>query len=108
MASSYNKLTAEQVRANYHQQFFVADLQPPAGRNFNLGEGKVVQPYVRAAYVHEFAKNNEVKVNDNVFNNDLSGARGELGIRILRGMVLWDFLLDFSGRVQKTIDWLGN
>ncbi|GAB6403397.1 hypothetical protein [Pseudomonas sp. MHK4] len=29
MASSYNKLTAEQVRANYHQQFFVADLQPP-------------------------------------------------------------------------------
>jgi outer membrane autotransporter protein len=82
MASSYNKLTAEQVRANYHQQFFVADLQPPAGRNFNLGEGKVVQPYVRAAYVHEFAKNNEVKVNDNVFNNDLSGARGELGTGI--------------------------
>jgi outer membrane autotransporter protein len=53
-----------------------------AGRNFNLGEGKVVQPYVRAAYVHEFAKNNEVKVNDNVFNNDLSGARGELGTGI--------------------------
>ena len=40
------------------------------------------RPYVRAAYVHEFAKNNEVKVNDNVFNNDLSGARGELGTGI--------------------------
>ncbi|WP_448632905.1 MULTISPECIES: autotransporter outer membrane beta-barrel domain-containing protein [Pseudomonas fluorescens group] len=49
------------------------------GRNFNLGEGKVVQPYLRAAYAHEFAKNNEVKVNDNAFNNDLSGSRGELG-----------------------------
>lgn len=50
-----------------------------AGRNFHLGEGKVIQPYVRAAYVHEFAKNNEVEVNSNVFNNDLSGSRGELG-----------------------------
>lgn len=53
-----------------------------AGRNFDLGEGKMVQPYVRAAYVHEFAKNNEVEVNDNVFNNDLSGSRGELGAGI--------------------------
>lgn len=44
-----------------------------AGRNFNLGEGKVVQPYIRAAYVREFAKNNQVKVNHNAFNNDLSG-----------------------------------
>jgi outer membrane autotransporter protein len=50
-----------------------------AGRNFKLGEGKVVQPYVRAAYVHEFARNNEVEVNHNGFNNDLSGSRGELG-----------------------------
>jgi outer membrane autotransporter protein len=53
-----------------------------AGRNFKLGEGKIVQPYVRAAYVHEFAKNNEVEVNKNVFNNDLSGSRGELGAGI--------------------------
>lgn len=29
MASAYNKLTAEQVRANYREQFFVADLQAP-------------------------------------------------------------------------------
>ncbi|MFP3514885.1 autotransporter outer membrane beta-barrel domain-containing protein [Pseudomonas sp. SIMBA_077] len=50
-----------------------------AGRNFELGDGKVVQPYVRVAYVHEFAKNNEVQVNNNTFNNDLSGSRGELG-----------------------------
>lgn len=50
-----------------------------AGRNFDLGQGRFVQPYLRAAVVHEFAKNNEVKVNNNVFNNDLSGTRGELG-----------------------------
>ncbi|MDO7897846.1 autotransporter outer membrane beta-barrel domain-containing protein [Pseudomonas citrulli] len=49
------------------------------GRNFNLGEGKVIQPYLRAAYVHEFANNSKVKVNDYSFNNDLSGSRGELG-----------------------------
>lgn len=49
------------------------------GRNFNLGGGKVVQPYLRAAYVHEFADNNDIKVNDNRFTNDLSGSRGELG-----------------------------
>jgi len=50
-----------------------------AGRNFTLDDGTVLQPYVRAAYVHEFANNNEVQVNSNVFNNDLSGSRGELG-----------------------------
>ncbi|WP_256580729.1 autotransporter outer membrane beta-barrel domain-containing protein [Pseudomonas sp. QTF5] len=53
-----------------------------AGRNFNLGENKTVQPYIRVAYVHEFAKNNEVEVNNNVFNNNLSGSRGELGTGI--------------------------
>ena len=50
-----------------------------AGRTFEMSDGKVVQPYVRVAGVHEFAKNNEVQVNNNVFNNDLSGSRGELG-----------------------------
>ncbi|WP_256600442.1 MULTISPECIES: autotransporter outer membrane beta-barrel domain-containing protein [unclassified Pseudomonas] len=53
-----------------------------AGRNFALQDGKVLQPYVRVAGVHEFAKNNEVQVNNNVFNNDLSGSRGELGAGI--------------------------
>ena len=49
------------------------------GRTFDLGEGGYAQPYAKAAYVHEFAKNNEVQVNDNLFNNDLSGSRGEVG-----------------------------
>jgi len=57
-----------------------------AGRNFDLGENRIVQPYVRAAYVHEFAKNNEVKVNNYVFNNDLSGSRGELGVGVAMSM----------------------
>ncbi|HEY0286111.1 MAG TPA: autotransporter outer membrane beta-barrel domain-containing protein [Pseudomonas sp.] len=50
-----------------------------AGRNFTLSNGSIAQPYVRIAGAHEFAKNNEVQVNNNVFNNDLSGSRGELG-----------------------------
>lgn len=50
-----------------------------AGRNFTMAGGSVVQPYVRVAGVHEFAKSNEVQVNNNTFNNDLSGSRGELG-----------------------------
>ncbi|MBD1552260.1 autotransporter outer membrane beta-barrel domain-containing protein [Pseudomonas typographi] len=49
------------------------------GRRIELGEGRSVQPYVRAAYAHEFAKRNDVSINDNRFNNDLSGSRGELG-----------------------------
>lgn len=49
------------------------------GRNFDLGQGRTVQPYLRAAVAHEFANNNDVEVNNNVFHNDLSGSRGELG-----------------------------
>ncbi|MBT2341803.1 MULTISPECIES: autotransporter outer membrane beta-barrel domain-containing protein [Pseudomonas] len=70
-----NGLSAEGDRTHS----LLGKLGATAGRNFNLGEGKVVQPYVRIAYAHEFANNNEVKVNDNKFNNDLSGSRGELG-----------------------------
>lgn len=49
------------------------------GRNFEMSQGGVVQPYLRAAYVHEFINNNDVKVNSNRFSNDLSGSRLELG-----------------------------
>ncbi|UZE20311.1 autotransporter outer membrane beta-barrel domain-containing protein [Pseudomonas sp. B21-054] len=52
------------------------------GRDMQLDNGATVQPYVRAALAHEFSKNNEVKVNNNVFNNDLSGSRAELGAGI--------------------------
>ena len=73
-----NGLSAEGDRT----RSLLGKLGATAGRDFNLGDGKVIQPYVRVAYVHEFAKNNEVKVNNVVFNNDLSGSRGELGAGI--------------------------
>lgn len=50
-----------------------------AGRNVRLQGGTVIQPYVKAAVAHEFAKANRVQVNDNLFNNDLSGSRAEFG-----------------------------
>lgn len=49
------------------------------GRNFDLGEGRYVQPYVRLAYAHEFVGDNDVQVNGHRFDNDLAGSRGELG-----------------------------
>ena len=49
------------------------------GRNLQLRNGVVWQPYVRAALAHEFSKSNEVQVNNNVFNNDLSGSRVKVG-----------------------------
>lgn len=61
---------------------FLGKVGMTGGRNFTLDDGTVLQPYVRLAMAHEFAKNNEVQVNNNVFNNDLSGSRGELGAGI--------------------------
>ncbi|WP_422403934.1 autotransporter outer membrane beta-barrel domain-containing protein [Pseudomonas sp. GZD-209] len=49
------------------------------GRTFALADGGFVQPYVKAAYAHEFARDNQVRVNDTRFANDLSGSRIELG-----------------------------
>ncbi|BBP57877.1 autotransporter outer membrane beta-barrel domain-containing protein [Pseudomonas sp. St316] len=72
-----NGLSAEGSRSHS----LLAKAGATAGRNFKWDD-KVVQPYVRAAYVHEFANNNDVKVNDNRFNNDLSGSRGELGLGV--------------------------
>ena len=61
----------------------LAEAGMTVGRNFALGNGRVVQPYVRAAVLHEFINNNRVTVNENnVFNNDLSGTRGQLGVGV--------------------------
>ncbi|MBK0156039.1 autotransporter outer membrane beta-barrel domain-containing protein, partial [Pseudomonas sp. S75] len=49
------------------------------GRTVPLQSGGFVQPYVKVAAAREFARNNEVKINDNTFHDDLSGARLELG-----------------------------
>lgn len=52
------------------------------GRTVQLCKGRQVQPYVRLAYAHEFVGSNEVKVNDNRFDNDLSGSRAEFGMGV--------------------------
>lgn len=49
------------------------------GKTIHLDEGRIVQPYLKAALAHEFVNDNKVHVNDNRFNNDLSGSRGEIG-----------------------------
>lgn len=49
------------------------------GRDIDLGGGQILQPYLKAAVVHEFAKDNDVKVNNTTFDNDLSGSRLALG-----------------------------
>ncbi|WP_312936448.1 autotransporter outer membrane beta-barrel domain-containing protein [Pseudomonas sp.] len=50
-----------------------------AGRTFDKGEGRMIQPYVRVAAAHEFINSNRVRINDNSFDNDLAGSRAELG-----------------------------
>ncbi|WP_338746487.1 autotransporter outer membrane beta-barrel domain-containing protein [Pseudomonas putida] len=50
-----------------------------AGRTFDYGEGRMIQPYLRAAVAHEFVNGNQVRVNGNSFHNDLAGTRAELG-----------------------------
>lgn len=49
------------------------------GRTVQTEAGNMLQPYLRLAYVHEFAQGNQVKVNGHRFANDLSGGRMEAG-----------------------------
>ena len=49
------------------------------GHEFQLDDGTLIKPYLRAAMVHEFANNNKVTVNNQTFNNDLSGSRTKYG-----------------------------
>ena len=81
------------------------------GRTVELGEGRVIQPYVRVAYAHEFASNNAVRVNDNRFNNDLSGSRGELGAGVsvsLAQSLQLHVDLDYSNGEQIEQPWGAN
>lgn len=57
----------------------IGEVGVTAGRNFQLESGSVLQPYLKAAVAHEFDQSNKVFVNDNSFNNDLSGSRLKLG-----------------------------
>ena len=76
------------------------------GKTFTLSEGRHVQPYVRLAYAHEFVDDNEVKVNANRFNNDVSGSRGEIGTGVAvsfndRLQLHADFDYASGGRVEQ-------
>ena len=62
-----------------HTHSVLGKLGVTVGRDFVLDSGSVVQPYLRGAVAHEFAKNNKVSVNNQAFNNDLSGSRAEFG-----------------------------
>ncbi|SEC39092.1 outer membrane autotransporter barrel domain-containing protein [Pseudomonas jessenii] len=81
------------------------------GRNFTWAQGKTVQPYLRAAYVHEFAKNSDVEVNDNRFSTDLSGSRGELGAGVameVTDKVSMHLDLDYSNSDKIEQSWGAN
>jgi outer membrane autotransporter protein len=54
-----------------------------AGRTFEYGQGRMIQPYLRVAAAHEFVDNNRVRLNDNRFDNDLAGSRGEVGVGLV-------------------------
>ena len=62
-----------------HTNSVLGKLGVTVGRDFVMNDGSVVQPYLRAAVAHEFAKDNKVSVNQHTFNNDLSGSRAEFG-----------------------------
>ena len=49
------------------------------GKTIPLDGGGMIQPYLKGAFGHEFAQRNQVQINNNVFNNDLSGSRAEVG-----------------------------
>lgn len=57
----------------------IAEAGATVGRDIQLDSGTIIQPYLRAAMVHEFANNNKVAVNNQTFNNDLSGSRAKFG-----------------------------
>lgn len=62
---------------------FLGKVGTHIGRTIALDKGGFVQPYVKVAAAHEFARNNEVRVNRSTFSDDLSGTRGELGAGIV-------------------------
>lgn len=61
---------------------FLGKVGTHVGRTIALRSGGFVQPYVKLAVAHEFAKSNEVSVNRTTFSDDLSGSRGEVGAGI--------------------------
>ncbi|WDY57218.1 autotransporter outer membrane beta-barrel domain-containing protein [Pseudomonas sp. PSKL.D1] len=73
-----NGLQADSNRANS----LLGKVGTHVGRTLPLQQGGFVQPYVKLAVAREFARNNDIKVNNTTFHDDLSGSRGEIGAGI--------------------------
>ncbi|MBV4455897.1 MULTISPECIES: autotransporter outer membrane beta-barrel domain-containing protein [Pseudomonas] len=76
-AQSYELSNGLQAKGD-RSSSVVGKLGVTVGKNIQLESGGVLQPYLRTAVAHEFDQSNKVFVNDQSFNNDLSGSRIEL------------------------------
>lgn len=88
-----------------HTDSMQGKLGATVGRDFVLNDGSVLQPYLRGAVAHEFAKHNKVSVNNQTFDSNLSGSRVEVGaglaITLSRNMQLH---ADFDYGQGKHVD----
>ncbi|MCG7508987.1 autotransporter outer membrane beta-barrel domain-containing protein [Mesorhizobium retamae] len=66
--------------ANGAMGSLVGRLGATVGFNHAMANGGTLQPYLRLAVAQEFAEGNTLQVNDTVFDNDLKGTRGEVGV----------------------------
>ncbi len=57
-----------------------AELGMLAGQQYDIGKGRTLQPYMRAAVIHELIADNKVTLNGDQFTNDLSGTRALVGV----------------------------
>ncbi|MGU3307549.1 autotransporter outer membrane beta-barrel domain-containing protein [Pseudomonas sp. M5A4_2d] len=86
----------------------IAEAGATVGRDIQLDSGTLIQPYLRAAMVHEFANNNKVAVNNQTFNNDLSGSRSKFGagvaVKFSQNMQLHaDLETSVSNKIDQTL-----
>lgn len=68
-----------QARSN-HADSLLGKVGTQLGQARSLASGGSWDYYGKVAIAHEFANDNEVKVNGNRFSNDMSGSRVELGL----------------------------
>lgn len=73
------------ARSN-HADSLLGKAGAKVSQTIELSTGGTVEYYAKAALAHEFASNNQVKVNGNRFTNDLSGSRGEIGVGLAAQM----------------------
>ncbi len=60
----------------------IGELGMLAGQRYELSSQRTLQPYLRAAVVHEFVSNNTTRMNGRTFGNSISGTQGLLGLGV--------------------------